>query len=305
MLKLRPTRAQDNAAQGIEAGEQPTADAAKPAGSSRRVSRVLPFLAGVFWLVIAGYPIYYMLLSSFRTPAGFLSESPWVPEGAQSLENYAAVINGGIGLYFVNSLFVTGVSVVLIVSVSLLAAYAITRVASRSVLWVFNILLLGLAVPYQAAIIPVFVIMNEIGLYDTLYGLIPPQVAFHIPLTVLILVNFIRDIPNELYDSMVLDGAGHSGLLRQLVLPLSRPALITVLIYNSVQVWNNFLFPLILTQSNNVRTIPLALREFQGEYGVNVPGIMAAVMLSVLPIVVLYIVARRQLLGGLIAGFGK
>jgi raffinose/stachyose/melibiose transport system permease protein len=81
--------------------------------------------------------------------------------------------------------------------------------------------------------------------------------------------------------------------------------LITVLIYNSVQVWNNFLFPLILTQSNNVRTIPLALREFQGEYGVNVPGIMAAVMLSVLPIVVLYIVARRQLLGGLIAGFGK
>jgi raffinose/stachyose/melibiose transport system permease protein len=277
----------------------------KPTGGGGKVARGLPLLAGVCWLVIAAYPIYYMVISSFRTPAGFLSESPWIPEGAASLENYATVINGGIGLYFVNSLFVTGVSVALITVVSLLAAYAITRVRSRTVLWVFNAFLLGLAVPYQAAIIPIFVIINKMGLYDTLYGLIPPQVAFHIPLTVLILVNFIRDIPAELYDSMVLDGAGHFRLLQQLVLPLSRPALITVIIYNSVQVWNNFLFPLILTQSSNVRTIPLALREFQGEYGVNVPGIMAAVILSVLPIVVLYIVARRQLLGGLIAGFGK
>ncbi|HWL99451.1 MAG TPA: carbohydrate ABC transporter permease [Nocardioidaceae bacterium] len=277
----------------------------KPTGGGRKVTRGLPLLAGVCWLVIAAYPIYYMVISSFRTPAGFLSESPWLPEGAASLENYATVINGGIGLYFVNSLFVTGVSVALITVVSLLAAYAITRVRSRTVLWVFNAFLLGLAVPYQAAIIPIFVIINKMGLYDTLYGLIPPQVAFHIPLTVLILVNFIRDIPTELYDSMVLDGAGHFRLLQQLVLPLSRPALITVIIYNSVQVWNNFLFPLILTQSSNVRTIPLALREFQGEYGVNVPGIMAAVILSVLPIVVLYVVARRQLLGGLIAGFGK
>ena len=299
MLELRSgTRSQEEPVQLQKAMKKPT-------GGGRKLTRGLPLLAGVCWLVIAAYPIYYMVISSFRTPAGFLSESPWVPEGASSLENYATVINGGIGLYFVNSLFVTGVSVALITVVSLLAAYAITRVRSRTVLWVFNAFLLGLAVPYQAAIIPIFVIINKMGLYDTLYGLIPPQVAFHIPLTVLILVNFIRDIPTELYDSMVLDGAGHFRLLQQLVLPLSRPALITVIIYNSVQVWNNFLFPLILTQSSNVRTIPLALREFQGEYGVNVPGIMAAVILSVLPIVVLYVVARRQLLGGLIAGFGK
>ena len=299
MLELRSgTRSQEEPVRLQKAVKKPT-------GGGQKVTRGLPLLAGLCWLVIAAYPIYYMVISSFRTPAGFLSESPWVPEGAASLENYATVINGGIGLYFVNSLFVTGVSVALITAVSLLAAYAITRVRSRTVLWVFNAFLLGLAVPYQAAIIPIFVIINKMGLYDTLYGLIPPQVAFHIPLTVLILVNFIRDIPTELYDSMVLDGAGHYRLLQQLVLPLSRPALITVIIYNSVQVWNNFLFPLILTQSSNVRTIPLALREFQGEYGVNVPGIMAAVILSVLPIVVLYVVARRQLLGGLIAGFGK
>ena len=169
----------------------------------------------------------------------------------------------------------------------------------------FSVFLLGLAIPLQAAVIPIYVLITRIGLYDTLFGLIPPQVAFGIPLTVLILVNFIRDIPSELYDSMVLDGGRHARLMWNLVLPLSRPALITVVIYNALQVWNNFLFPLILTQSQNVATLPLALQQFQGQYGVNVPGLMAAVFLSVLPIIVLYVVARRQLLGGLTAGFGK
>jgi raffinose/stachyose/melibiose transport system permease protein len=274
-------------------------------GGLRRATRVLPLLAGLCWLVVAGYPIYFMLISSFRTPAEFLSGSPWLPDLDPTLENYGLVLDSGIGLYFLNSFFVTAVTVALIASVSLLAAYAICRLASRGVILVFNVFLLGLAIPYQAAIIPIYVMISEAGLYDTLFGLIPPQVAFGIPISVLILVNFIRDIPSELYDSMVLDGAGHAKLLRRLVLPLSRPALITIVIYNALQVWNNFLFPLILTQSNNVRTVPLALREFQGQYGINVPGIMAAVILSALPIIFLYVVARRQLLSGLTSGFGK
>lgn len=271
----------------------------------RRWPRALPFLFGVAWLFVAVYPIYYMLVTSFRTPAEFLNAGPWSAPTSPTLENYRTVIDDGIGLYFVNSAFVTVTTVVLITFVSLLAAYAITRAANRAVLFVFNVFLLGLAVPYQAAIIPIYVIITGAGMYDTLFGLIPPQVAFGIPITVLILVNFIRDIPSELYQSMALDGAGHGRLLKDLVFPLSRPALVTVMIYNGLQVWNNFLFPLILTQSSNVRTVPLALREFQGQYGVNVPGIMAAVILSALPIVFLYVVARRQLLGGLTAGFGR
>lgn len=274
-------------------------------GVARMLARPLPALLGIGWLAVAVYPIYYMVITSFRTEGEFLGSSPWVPPATPTAENYLAVFTDGIGLYFLNSLFVTVVTVALTTFVSLLAAYAITRTASGVVLWIFNIFLLGLAIPYQAAIIPIYLIITGTGLYDTLFGLIPPQVAFGIPITVLILVNFIRDIPNELYDSMVLDGAGHRRLLQKLVFPLARPALITVIIYNALQVWNNFLFPLILTQSSNVRTVPLALREFQGQYGINVPGIMAAVILSALPIVFLYVVARRQLLGGLTAGFSK
>ncbi len=135
--------------------------------------------------------------------------------------------------------------------------------------------------------------------------MILPNVAFGIPLSVLVLVTYIRDIPKELHESMLLDGAGHFQILRKLVVPLSRPALITVVIYETIQVWNGFLFPLVLTQSASVRVLPLALWSYQGQFTTNVPAILAAVLLSATPIILLYIFGRRQLLGGLVAGFSK
>ena len=269
------------------------------------VGRVIPPVLGVIWLVIGFYPVLYILLSSLRTQAGFFSESPWLPPSHPTLDNYSYVWNNGFALYVVNSVFVTVISIVLILLVSLLAAYAITRIQGRFVQVVFSLFLLGLAVPLQATIIPLYAIISGMGLYDTLYALILPYVAFGIPLSVLILVTFIRDIPQSLFESMLLDGASHLQILRSLVIPLSRPAIITVTIYECIQVWNGFLFPLVLTQSPQVRVLPLALWSFQGEFTANIPAIMAAVFLSATPIILLYIIGRRQLLSGLIAGFSK
>ncbi|MDT0300898.1 carbohydrate ABC transporter permease [Streptomonospora wellingtoniae] len=292
---------------GTHGGPADTSDAAAGRASGHRPRRSFPFvpLMGIAWFAAAFYPVYYMFISSLREQGDYLDGSPWLPPLDPVAGNYTEVLSSGLALYFLNSLFVVTLSVGLIVFVSFLAAYVIARISSRAVRGVFTTFLMGLAIPLQAAIIPVYLLIVEMGLYDTLYALIPPQVAFGIPLTVLILVNFIRDIPNDLFDAMKIDGGGHRRTLRTLVLPLSRPALVTVVIYNALQAWNNFLFPLVLTQSANVRTIPLALQQFQGQYGVDVPGLMAAVLLSTLPIVVLYIVARRQLLGGLTAGFGR
>src|SRR3989449_710080 len=270
-----------------------------------RVGRVIPPVLGVIWLVIGFYPVLFILLTSLRSQAGFFSESPWLPPSQPTLSNYTNVLNNGFDLYVVNSVFVTVISIVLILLVSLLAAYAIARLQSRFVQVVFSLFLLGLAIPLQATIIPLYAIISGMGLYDTLYALILPYVAFGIPLSVLILVTFIRDIPQSLFESMLLDGASHLQILRSLVIPLSRPAIITVTIYESIQVWNGFLFPLVLTQSPEVRVLPLALWSFQGQFTANVPAIMAAVFLSATPIILLYIVGRRQLLGGLTAGFSK
>lgn len=130
-------------------------------------------------------------------------------------------------------------------------------------------------------------------------------IAFAIPLSVLIIVNFVRDIPAELFESMKVDGAGEWRILTSLVLPMAKPALMTVGIYQALQVWNSFLFPLVLTQSSEVRVLPLSLWEYSGQFGIDVPATLAAVVLSALPLLIAYIFARRHIVAGLTAGFGK
>ncbi len=267
--------------------------------------KVLPVLFGVFWFGVAFCPMFYMFVTSLRTQGSFLGDSPWSLPANPTLDNYLQVLEGGFGLYVINSAFVTVVSVLLILIVALFAAYAIAKMGGRTTQVIFSLFVLGLAIPLQATIIPIYVLINNLGLYDTLFALIPPYIAFGVPLSILVLVNFIRDIPQELHESMLLDGASHFHILRSLVIPLSRPAMITVVIYESIQVWNGFLFPLVLTQSPDIRVMPYALYQFQGEFAANVPAIMAAVFLSAAPIILLYIFGRRQLLGGLIAGFSK
>jgi raffinose/stachyose/melibiose transport system permease protein len=282
----------------------------RPQGQKRRFHwsalwEIIPALLGVIWLVFACYPILYMFITSLRPQAEFFTTLPWSLPTQPTLENYVNVLENDFGLYFANTVFVTVLSVLLIVVVSLFAAYSISKIRNRYTQTVFNLFLIGLAIPLQATIIPIYAIISDLHLYDTLFALILPSVAFGIPLSILVLVTYIRDIPNELHESMLLDGAGHFRILRNLVLPLSRPALVTVIIYETIQVWNSFLFPLVLTQSPSVRVLPLALWSFQGEFTTNVPAILAAVCLSATPIILLYIFGRRQLLGGLIAGFSK
>ncbi|HRA07647.1 MAG TPA: carbohydrate ABC transporter permease, partial [Propionicimonas sp.] len=142
-------------------------------------------------------------------------------------------------------------------------------------------------------------------LYDTLWAIILPSAAFAIPITVLILVNFMRDIPQSLFESMQIDGAGDWSMLTSLMLPLIRPALVTVGIYDALTVWNGFLFPLVLTQSSDKRVLPLSLWTFQGEFTTNIPAVLAAVVLSVLPLLTAYIFGRQQLVAGLTAGFSR
>jgi raffinose/stachyose/melibiose transport system permease protein len=187
-----------------------------------------------------------------------------------------------------------------------MAAFAIVRGGrSRFLRFSNTIFLMGLAVPLQAVIIPVYLLIIRLSLYDSHLALILPSIAFAIPLSVLILANFIRDVPNELFESMRMDGSSEWGTMWRLAFPLTQPALITVSIYQGLQVWNAFLLPLVLTQSQEMRVLPLALWAFQGEYGINVPAVLASVVLATLPILALYVVGRRHLLAGMTAGFSK
>jgi raffinose/stachyose/melibiose transport system permease protein len=276
-------------------------------GRGARRGNWLGGAAGWLWLLIVIVPIYWIVITSFKTQSNYFTTNPFVPPTEPTLENYQLVIESDFVRYFVNSVIVTLGAVVPAVLLSFMAAYAIVRGAGdqRLLRSVNSLFLMGLAIPLQAAIIPVYLIIIRLHMYDTLLAIILPSIAFAIPLSVLVLSNFIRDVPKELFDSMRVDGASEWATLRRLAFPLTRPALVTVSIYNGLAIWNGFLLPLILTQSPSQRTLPLALWTFQGLYSVNVPAVLASVVLTVLPILALYAIGRRQLLSGLTAGFSK
>ena len=262
--------------------------------------------AGWLWLLIVIVPIYWIVITSLKTQSNYFLTNPFAPPTEPTLDSYKLVIENDFIRYFVNSVIVTLGAVVPAVLVSFMAAYAIVRAGDDRILRLVNSLfLMGLAIPLQAAIIPVYLIVIRMRMYDTLLAIILPSIAFAIPLSVLVLSNFIRDVPKELFDSMRVDGASEWGTLRHLAFPLTRPALVTVSIYNGLAIWNGFLLPLILTQSPSKRTLPLALWTFQGEFSINVPAVLASVVLTTLPILALYAIGRRQLLSGLTAGFSK
>ncbi|MFJ4753876.1 carbohydrate ABC transporter permease [Streptomyces sp. NPDC088763] len=263
-------------------------------------------LAGWLWLAVVAVPLYWTLITSFKARSRYYASNPLVPSTDPTLENYRLVIESDFLQYFLNSVVVTVGAVVPAVVVSFMAAYAIVRGWRMRVLRAMNgLFLMGLAIPLQATIIPVYLIIIKLHLYDSLPALILPSIAFAIPLSVLVLANFIRDVPKELFDSMRVDGANEWTTLWRLAAPLTRPAILTVSIFNALTIWNGFLLPLVLTQSPDRRTLPLALWTFQGQYGVNVPAVLAAVVLTTLPVLVLYAFGRRQLLSGLTAGFSR
>ncbi len=271
----------------------------------RRVGNVPGALFSLMWLGIVIVPLYWMVITSLRTQNGFFDGSPLAWPKHPTLDNYRTVLDNDFWRYLMNSVIVTVGGVGLTLAVSLMAAYAIVRSKRRFVRGTFNLFLLGLAIPLQATIIPIYYMIVKLHLYDTLLALVLPSAAFAVPITVVILTNFLRDVPGELFESMHVEGAGEWRMLFSLAIPLVRPAITTVAVYDALQIWNGFLFPLILTQSPDLRVLPLALFDFQGQFTVNVPAIIASVVLSTLPILALYIVGRRQLVSGLTAGFGK
>ncbi|MGY1886496.1 carbohydrate ABC transporter permease [Blastococcus sp. SYSU DS0753] len=266
---------------------------------------VIAGLLATVWLALVAVPLYFLVAASFRTRSDYLSDNPLALPPAPTLENYQTVLSGDFPTYLLNTVIVTVATIAIVVGLTLPAGYAVARNAGRVVQRGFSLMLVGLAIPAQAAIIPVYLMITQLRLYDTLLAVILPTAAFAMPVALLVMTNSLRDIPKELYEAQTLDGAGPFQALRHLVLPLAKPAITTVAVFTSLTAWNGFLFPLVLTQSVSTRVLTLGLWDYQGQFGTNVPALLAAVTLSVVPIFVLYLVGRRYLLSGLTAGAGK
>ncbi len=271
-------------------------------GSRRLGEGLLLALATLLWLAAALVPVSYAVIQTFKTQADALAGNPW-SLSSPTLDNYHTVLSTQLLRYLLNSVVTSVGAVLLSLLLGSLAAYALSRLPHRLNAVIYLLFVSGLAVPVYAAIIPIYRFeATTTNLYDTLPGLLLPYAGTGLPITIFILTAFMRGIPEELEHAMQIDGAGVVRRYLQLALPLSRPALATVAVYTFINNWNNFVLPLVLTQSDDERTLPLAVWSYQGQYGMNVPLVLTVVVLSTLPLLIFYILQRRNFIQGLTAG---
>ena len=288
---------------------QPTVT--EPPAPPRRVRRVSPVAAGLTSVLLWGYalvavvPLLVMLTNSVRENRALATEPLGLPLPPDFSSYQRAWIEASFSTYFVNSILVTVTSVVISTVVSLLAAYALARTRSRLFTIVESVFLSGLMMPVFLMIIPIFYLLEAMGLVSTKTGLILVYAAVSIPFSVFVLTTFFRQLPGELEEAARLDGAGPLRMFWSVMAPLVRPAIATVVVFRFVPIWNDFFYPLILIRDRANYTLPVGLTTFFGEYQTDWSTLFAGLTIATVPLVLLFLVATKQIITGLTAGMGK
>lgn len=270
----------------------------------RLPGQMIALLFALVWLLITGTPFYFMALTGFKGRFELFSGgSVFAFPANPSFDNYREVlVRGTFFRYLGNSLLIVAVSVVLILALSAMASYVFARIPFRLNRVLFSLIIAGLVIPLHVTLIPVYLLTRQLGIYDSLWALLGPYVAFNLPLSIFILTEFMRAIPRELEEAARIDGSGPMHTFFRVILPLSTPGLATLAIYNAVILWNEFVFAFVLITSPQNRPLPLAIWEYQGEYSMNIPAIMAVLTLSALPLIAVYIVGQERVVKGIMAG---
>jgi raffinose/stachyose/melibiose transport system permease protein len=295
----------------IEASTLPdTRDLSPRPAPRRRRRRATPQAVAiqiVLWIyaAISVLPLLTMVGNSFRTHFEIASD-PWPIPVNPTIENYVnAWVRADFATYALNSVIITVSSVLLSAIVSIPAAYALARWRFRGRGGLESLFMSGLLIPFMLAILPMFYLMDFLGLIDNPLSLVLIYAANGIPFTIFILTAFFRQLPGELEEAALIDGAGHLAVFWRVMLPLVRPAIATVLIFRFVPIWNDFLMPLVMLRSRDNYTLGVGLTSFFGEYQTDWASLFAGLVIATVPLLVLFIIATRQIIDGLTAGIGK
>ncbi len=272
-----------------------------------RPGRIAVHAALIFYTLIAIGPILLILINSFKTRKAIFGDPIALPgPGTFSLAGFQNVLSKSeVGLYFFNSITVTLVSIVLVVLLGAMAAWALSEYRFRfnNVLGLY--MAIGIMVPIRLGSVSILRMMVELNLINTLTALVLVYVAQGLPLAILILGEFMQQIPRDLRDAARMDGVSEYRIFWSVILPLVRPAIATVAVFTMVPIWNDLWFPLILANGGGKQTITLGVQQFIGQYVTDWNAVLAALTLAVAPILVLYVLFSRSLVRGLTAGAVK
>ena len=257
------------------------------------------------YAAVALVPLLLMVSSSLRSNADLITDPLGVPWPLSTASYREAWTAGNFATYFGNSLLVTAGAVVLSTSVATMAAYALARVRARAFRWLESLFLSGLMLPIHLAILPIFYLFDGVGLIDSRLGLAMMYGASGVPFSIFVLTTFFRQLPEELEEAAALDGASPWQTFWRIMVPLVRPALATVAVFRFVPIWNDFLFPLVLLRTEEKYTLPVGLTTFFGENATNYSAVFAGLVITTVPLIVLFLLATRQIVAGLTAGMAK
>lgn len=274
-------------------------------GSRRRARAVVGVRLAVLTLgaAIMIVPFAYMVATSFKQNAIVLELPPKFIPADPTTENYSAAwTSNQFGRYFVNSIVVASATTILAVLLSSMMAYAFARLEFPGRRLLFGLLLIGLMVPTMMLLIPQFLLARQLRMLDSLWGLVFFYTAMNLALNTFLLRSFFQDIPRELEEAMVVDGAGPWSRYRRLIMPLSRPALATVAIFSFLASWDEFVWALTVINDPNRRTLPIAIALFQGQHQTSWGLVFAASVIAIVPVLAIFVAFQRQFVSGIASG---
>ena len=269
------------------------------AGSTAPFANVPVYVVALLLTVIVLVPIGFVVLGGFRTTGQIAADpvglpDPWVTH------NYVSVLtSSAFWRQLGNSMIVAAIATGLVVSVSAMAAYPLSRMQFRGREALFVFFTFGLLFPVAVAALPLYLLLRQLGLLESLLGVALPEAAFAIPITIIILRPFMRAIPAELEDAAAMDGCGRFGFFLLVLVPLSQPALVTVTILSVITSWNNFILPLLVLTDPSKWTLPLGVAQYSSEHNADTAAILAFTTLSMVPALLFFLAAQRRIVGGL------
>lgn len=279
----------------------------KSISRQRSFARTTQYIFCVLLLLVVIVPLYIGFLGGFKSMGQLIADPMGIPSPFDSTR-YIDLLSGAKGSFWKalwNSVLVAGFTVALSVTICVMAAFALARIKFRGNELVKNYFMLGLLFPLAVAILPLYLQIRNMHLLDKYLGVILPQTAFQIPMTILLLRGFFIGIPQDLEDACSIDGYGPLGFLVNMVIPLSTPILATTGILSLVASWNNFFLPLLIFNSNAKFTLPMGVMEFQGQHLSDWNMILAYLFLAMVPAIILFIVGQKYIVAGLTGGAVK
>lgn len=272
---------------------------------SEKIWLAIKYAALIIFTVMCLYPLVWLFLASFKTNQELYFNTWGLPEAWQLTNYINAVLKGKVIQYFGNSVIIAVSAVFVTVTFATMASYAITRMNWKFSKLVYGIFLLGMMVPIYGLIIPLFSIFKTMGLLNNHLAVIIPQIALGFPMAIFIICGFMGSIPRELEEAAIIDGCSVFQCFMKIVIPIAKSSIVTVAVVQFINVWNDLLLPRIFLTDSEKMTLPVGLTNFQAMYSTDYVGMIAAVIITIIPSIIVYILLHKQIMEGMVAGAVK